>query len=330
MAAATIHSFKKPTNITTEQVVCVCGSHRLIDLGECRTPGLSRCSEFEHQVSTQVAPGRLYRCLNCHLGLRLPRPNDAVIASLYETLPANRWHKAAVEGSAQHYLIKRLRNRHREPLSILDIGAFDGSFLAAIPNGFSKSAIEPSDAAADLKKNGIMVLKPFLKPAKDVEAGQYDIVTMFDVFEHLADPLEGMRSAMSYVRPGGKLFVGTGDMDHWSWRQTQGTHWYLDPIQHLAVGSRKHFRWQSTQLNASSCRIFAFSHQPGTLGQRCSQALTTIYFGAKRRGGISRGLVRLMNHFRVFRQNAGKDAMPYTQQLHDHLLAEYTRAELGK
>lgn len=308
------------------EFACRCGSRNLTDLGPCRVPGLSGCSDFETELSQQVDPGRLYRCRECHLGLRLPRPLDTVIASLYESLPVTRWKKKPeLAGSAQRYLAKMLGQSNGLSLKVLDVGAFDGSFLKALPASFCKMAIEPCDAAAQLEADRIRVLKPFLEPATETEAGQFDVVTMFDVFEHLSDPIQGMKSAISYVRPGGRLFVGTGNMDHWSWRQTQGTHWYLDPIQHIVVGSRRHFEWQASQLGASTCRILTFSHQPGSISQRFSQALTTIYFGARKNSGWSRAVVRLMNCLPGFRRLSNKQVMPYTQQLHDHLLAEYVR-----
>jgi hypothetical protein len=134
-----------------------------------------------------------------------------------------------------------------------------------------------------------------------------------------------MKDAMSYVRPGGRLLVGTGNMDHWSWRQLGGSHWYLDPIQHVVIGSERHFRWLADQIGASSYRSTALGHQAGTPGQRASQALTTIYFGAKSRKGAGRAVVRIMNLLPAYRRLSHKTAVPYTQQLHDHILAEFVR-----
>lgn len=316
--------------VPANDIVCVCGSRNLADLGPCRSPGGGRCTNFEIALNRQMDPGRLYRCEQCHLGLRLPRPDDATIASLYEGLPATRWKNETVAGSAQQYLVRRLTRQQQQSLKILDIGAFDGSFLRALPATFEKAAIEPSEAAAQLEQHNISVLKPFLEPAGPGETRRYDVVTMFDVFEHLADPLQGMKSAMSYVRPGGLLFVGTGNMDHWSWRHTRGTHWYLDPIQHVVVGSRRHFEWEAARIGASSQRTMTFSHQPGPASQRIRQALTAVYFGARERGILGRITIRTMNLFSTFRKLAHKQAMPYTQQLHDHILAEFVRSEAAE
>lgn len=317
----------KTPSVAETDIVCVCGSRDLVDLGPCRNPGVGRCSEFEKTLSQQIDPGRLYRCRECHLGLRLPRPDDATIASLYEGLSVTRWKKGTVAGSAQQYLVKRFSSRSGKT-RCMDIGAFDGTFLQALPDSFEKAAIEPSHAAAELEQLGIKVLKPFLEPATEDESGSYDVVTMFDVFEHLANPLEGMKSAMSYVRPGGSLFIGTSNLDHWSWRQTLGMHWYLDPIQHVVVGSVKHFQWQMPHIGASAFRSRIFNHQPGSVRQRLFQSLVTFYFGAKDRGGWRRIVRGLMNRSSTFSRMSHKHAIPYTQQLHDHILAEFVRSEV--
>ena len=325
MSASSIET-RIPSPAKTE-IVCVCGSRDLVDLGPCRNPGVGRCTDFEKTLSQQIDPGRLYRCQDCHLGLRLPRPDDATIASLYEGLPATRWKKGTVAGSAQQYLVERFSG-HGGRIHFLDIGAFDGTFLRALPDHFEKAAIEPSQAATELEQQGIKVLKPFLAPATEDESGSYDVVTMFDVFEHLGDPLEGMKFAMSYVRPGGLLFIGTSNLDHWSWRQTLGMHWYLDPIQHVVVGSVKHFQWQMARIGASAFRSRIFSHQPGSIRQRLFQSLMTLYFGAKGRGGWRRIIRGVMNRSFAFRRMSHKDAMPYAQQLNDHVLAEFLRSEV--
>lgn len=315
-----------PDIAATTELQCVCGCTQLTDLGPCREPSIGpRGTDLEQELNSRFEPGRLYRCRECHLGLRLPRPDDKALESLYENLPTSRWRNGLLRGSAQKYLVNRFRNQR--DLRILDVGAFDGTFLDSLPDSFQKFAIEPSDAVSMLEEKGVTFLKPFLQPPEPDEASTFDVVTMFDVFEHLTDPLQGMRDLMAYVKPGGTLFVGTGNLDHWGWRMNAGGHWYLDPIQHIVIGSRQHFQWQARQLNAVSSRSMTFSHHAGTVRQRLSQAMTAFYFGARNRPGWRRLAVRLMHQFRMFRELSHKELMPYTQELHDHILVELVRGD---
>ncbi|MCA9051738.1 MAG: class I SAM-dependent methyltransferase, partial [Planctomycetaceae bacterium] len=315
-----------PEPVTEVNRRCVCGNARLIDLGACREPGIgARGTTLEGELSVRFEAGRLYRCEQCYLGLRLPCPDPDALESLYRNLPATRWQNGLLRGSAQQYLVKRLSQQ--QGLRILDVGAFDGTFLSALPDSFQKFAIEPSDAAVLLEELGIRNLKSFLQAPTPEEAASFDVVTMFDVFEHLSDPLQGMQNLMGYVRPGGTLFVGTGNLDHWSWRPNAGGHWYVDPIQHVVFGSRRHFAWQAVRLKAARFSCQAFSHHRGSVRQQISQALTTLYFGMRNQSGWRRMAVRLMNSSAFFRSLSHKDAMPYAQQLHDHLLAEFVCGE---
>lgn len=69
--------------------------------------------------------------------------------------------------------------------------------------------------------------------------GRYDVVTMWDVIEHLPDPAAALRTAASLLRPGGRLFLGTPDISA-PVARLLGRRWhYIDPMQHLCLFSRK-------------------------------------------------------------------------------------------
>ena len=308
---------------------CVCGHGHLDDLGPCRRPGIHGLTEQEAFLSQQVEPGRLYRCRHCFLGLRLPRPEQAKLESLYSAISADRWATDSSLSSAQKTVVRQTQlMANSASISVLDVGAFDGRFLDALPSRFQKCAIEPSAGGqAELAKKSIRVLKPFLEPANSEEQQQFDLVTMFDVFEHLTNPLEGVRSLMSYVKPGGRLVIGTADLDHWSWSATRGFHWYLDPIQHISVGSRKHFEWLRSQLPTCGLTMASVSHQSGNILSRIVEASQMIYFGVRLRSGLARIATRVMHLLPYFQRLSHKDAVPYTQKLQDHVVAVFTRPE---
>ena len=53
---------------------------------------------------------------------------------------------------------------------------------------------------------------PILKQGDLIERkGRYDIVTAIEVMEHVVDPIECMRTIRSLLRPGGLLFITTGN-----------------------------------------------------------------------------------------------------------------------
>ena len=61
----------------------------------------------------------------------------------------------------------------------------------------------------------------------------FDVITMFDVIEHVRDPLAWLVRARELLAPGGLLVIETGDVAS-AWARLLGRHWYfLDPPQHL-------------------------------------------------------------------------------------------------
>lgn len=305
---------------------CVCGRSELDDYGPCRLPSTFGLTEQEAHLSSQVSPGHLYRCRRCHLGLRLPRPDQFVLDQLYTDMSSDRWSEQTPLSAAQQFVLGQLASSNTNaPIRVLDIGAFDGRFLSAIPERSQRFAIEPSSGGQEkLAGKGIEVIKPFLTEPTQSEFEQFDLVTMFDVFEHLPDPIQGTKCSLSYVKPGGRLVIGTSNLDHWSWSATAGYHWYMDPIQHVSVGSSRHFRWLQKELPQTKLKLTSLPHQFGSIKTRLWDTAQMLYFGVRRRR-IARPCIRLMHLHPALRALAHKDAVPYTQTLHDHVVAEFAK-----
>lgn len=95
----------------------------------------------------------------------------------------------------------------------LDIGCGGGVFLAALKHaGAEVTGIELSDTRAYYSKTkyGFEVVKrPIEDPYWDAFAGTFDIVTLWDVIEHVNYPLTTLKAAAKLLRPGGVLLIDT-------------------------------------------------------------------------------------------------------------------------
>ena len=70
----------------------------------------------------------------------------------------------------------------------------------------------------------------------------YDVITMWDVIEHLEHPRKAMAEIRDHLETGGFLFVSTPDSSSLMAKML-GRRWYhLDPEQHLNIFSRKNLR----------------------------------------------------------------------------------------
>lgn len=98
---------------------------------------------------------------------------------------------------------------------LLDVGCGVGIFLSlARARGWTVQGVEVSPFAAQEARSrlGLPVTTGTLREAAPPEAC-FDVVTLLDVFEHLADPSAELRELFRVLRPGGTLLLDTPNAD---------------------------------------------------------------------------------------------------------------------
>lgn len=129
--------------------------------------------------------------------------------------------------------IARLSRRTPRDLNLLDVGCSSGALLAVASKlGFPVSGVEPAEqAAATARSRGFDVFPGLLQEA-NYPACNFDIVTMFEVVEHLINPITVGREIHRILKPGGLLIIGTGNANSWTVRFL-GSKWeYFDIASH--------------------------------------------------------------------------------------------------
>ncbi len=129
-----------------------------------------------------------------------PRPLEETIQNYY--LPDYHPYSMAVEDDPllvsrllrrydQHKRYRAVERHIRVPGKILDIGCSTGLFLHSMQqHGWTTYGVEPSAYAANyaVQRFGLDVRQMVLEEAK-FEANFFDVVSLWDVFEHLYDPI---------------------------------------------------------------------------------------------------------------------------------------------
>jgi SAM-dependent methyltransferase len=114
---------------------------------------------------------------------------------------------------------------HRAGMKLLDVGCSSGALLAIAKDlGFEVWGVEPAHEAAQTAiRAGFDVHEGYLSDARYPD-GQFDVITLFEIVEHLRDPIEVVAECARILKPGGILVVNTPNAHSWS-AETLGGQW---------------------------------------------------------------------------------------------------------
>lgn len=199
------------------------------------------CSGVSKEVLRLLSPhGGVWPILECKLcGLRYtwPQPSQDELEAFYERLYGREDKAASLYDdefnnkywSRQAAVIIRLVRLSSG--RILDIGCGGGHFLLHM-KGWEKFGVELSaKARAAAASRGITTFAN-LHQARFPDSF-FDVVTMFAVIEHMADPRGAILEVARIVKPGGLLVIMTGDALSVKAR-IKGKRWHMyRPPEHL-------------------------------------------------------------------------------------------------
>lgn len=209
-------------------------------------PNLKQCPICGHNGAREWlrAPDRLHgrreqytllRCPGCSL-VWLSQPPKPAQMHMHYTEAYDRLISAAGENSPGRW---RARNSALSPYkqsgALLDLGCSSGTFLQTLAGkdwdlfGIEMSAESAKQARA---KSGASVFVGDILDAQFPPAS-FDIITCFDVFEHLYEPRRVMAKVAEWLKPGGIFYVLVPNVDGAEAR-VFGSYWHgLELPRHL-------------------------------------------------------------------------------------------------
>jgi 2-polyprenyl-3-methyl-5-hydroxy-6-metoxy-1,4-benzoquinol methylase len=139
-------------------------------------------------------------------------------------------------------LVKEV-TRYHDGGRLLEIGCAYGYFLLEAKDYFEVHGIELSThAAATARASGLDVLSGEATEDNLRRLGSFDVIVMLDVIEHLANPIDVLKRCVEHLKPGGIIFITTGNFDSLPARLF-GRKWRLmTPPQHLWYFTPRSFR----------------------------------------------------------------------------------------
>lgn len=156
----------------------------------------------------------LHDCPACGIGFCVPFKNPG--AGFYHAFEDLYPHQAQTAPDPMSFeYAETLNSLRRDPAPgkrLLDVGCGGGGFLyVARQAGFDVAGIDFNEVRLKLIKKDLGIEKVFHGSIQDyakTKPGKFDVVTMFQVLEHLDDPASWLAAIKELLAPGGKVFIG--------------------------------------------------------------------------------------------------------------------------
>ena len=194
------------------------------------------CGSMENSFELEVSWAPLVRCQSCELRYHTRIPVN--FGDLYQD---TKYTTHGMGESLEHFNYRKTRfgservellQRHVGNLAnktLLDVGCGMGDFLAAAQGHFKEClGSEFSDRQRELARaNTGMAI--FAEPLEGFPRRDLDIITAFDVIEHVPDPKAFMEAASNLLVPGGHVLLYTPNFDSFSIRVMRETSSLISP-----------------------------------------------------------------------------------------------------
>ena len=210
------------------------------------------CSQCKENVTRTLLIKQgfsIVQCLRCGFVYVNPRVENEQLSGIYE----HHYFKNMDFGYVDYEQEKRLRVKNFErwlkdaqnfipagkQLSALDVGCAAGYCLDVMKGrGWTAEGLElDEEMCARLRSEGQLVYKT---PLADFNGqGLYDVITLFDVIEHIPDLDASFGKLRSLIKPGGIILLVTPDHNSWQ-RKFFGKKWFqYKPIEHIHYFTRR-------------------------------------------------------------------------------------------
>lgn len=275
-----------------EHVVCdLCGSARsqvrfpsTLGGGDREDPSTYRCTNSGYGRHHTIV-----ECLECRLIYANPRYDSGEMLAMYQAVEDPLYVEER-EGRVLTF------ERHLRPLEkiappgdgrrLLDVGCHVGVFVEiAARHGWDAWGVEPSRWAATLAQQaGLQVVEGTLATA-GFEEDTFDVITMWDVIEHVERPSAEVRQAFRLLKSGGMLAVHTMDIDslfarlmgrRWPWLMEMHIYYFSRRTLAMLL-ERAGFRVISVQPQGRYLRLGYLASRVAAFNQPLGRALGWLF-----------------------------------------------------
>jgi SAM-dependent methyltransferase len=233
------------------------------------------------------------RCATCATVFVDPVPSADVLDAAYPDDFYGKGH-SDTERIEEWFLSRRLRLCG--PItgrSVLDVGSGDGKFLRrALAAGAARvTGVEPS---ANGRQLAAAASVPSVAEIGDLDPDdRYDVVTLWQVFEHVPDPRRLGRALIDRLVPGGRLLISLPNVESFEAERFGGDWFHLDVPRHLVFPPSRTLRTVFEELGVRHVETVPYSAEYGPYGlmqsilNRIGRRHNALYHRLKRKQPLS-------------------------------------------
>jgi 2-polyprenyl-3-methyl-5-hydroxy-6-metoxy-1,4-benzoquinol methylase len=190
------------------------------------------CASRDLRALAGYERAHLARCRSCGMTFSNRLPTESELTAHYADY-GHAWNDSPITRARYQELLESFEP-YRQTSRLLDVGCGAGFFLEEARdrgwqvhgNEFSAHAIEVNRAKGLDVIHGPITLDTF-------EPGRFDVITAFEVFEHVADPTDQGLLLARILRPGGLLYCTTPNFNALSRRILKARWNVIDYPEHL-------------------------------------------------------------------------------------------------
>ena len=256
------------------------------------------CGGKDHSLYAVKDSYKIWKCDSCDMLFLFPLPKPSETEAVY----SKEYFSGAkggfgyvdydVDKEAMRSVFERyLRDFERilgKTGQLLDIGAATGYFMKiAEKRGWKAHGVEISMYAAELGRSRGLDIETGTIHGTAFGKESFDLVTMWDVVEHVPDPILDIGKACSLLRPGGLLAINTPDSGSW-FAKFRGSRWHLlVPPEHIFYFNRASIRMI---LDKSGLEVI----EVGCIGKRFTLEYILQMLSRQQKKGLGKTLLSFL------------------------------------